>query len=321
MSEDKLGPRRKFHWSLVPTRPRPGMFSLIWHYLYSSFLRSWVKWMLRKITGRCELQRICANTIQGAERTMQIEYSLESSRSEILKGSVTISEENVGNRADEIMKIKKISTQKDPKFKLSLQICLLQVTGYKKLFVDVENLRKQPFDSSKKQHEDMLIKLWELLMPHIPLESRITKQWGDIGFQGEDPKTDFRGMGMLGLQNLIFFGEHYPETARQTLSQSNHPKMGYSYAIVGINLTEMAYSMLKTGILKTHLYNVVSGAPQMHHFHEFYCYLMYEFNRFWFKEKPASIMEFNYYREQFHKRVKELLLDHNSVLILKAERQ
>lgn len=50
-------------------------------------------------------------------------------------------------------------------------------------------------------------------------------------------------------------------------------------------------------------------------------YLMYEFNRFWFKEKPASIMEFNYYREQFHKRVKELLLDHNSVLILKAEKQ
>ncbi|XP_032887666.1 ELMO domain-containing protein 2 [Amblyraja radiata] len=207
------------------------------------------------------------------------------------------------------------------RFKLSLQICLLQVTGYKKLFVDVENLRKQPFDSSKKQHEDMLIKLWELLMPHIPLESRITKQWGDIGFQGEDPKTDFRGMGMLGLHNLMFFGEHYPETARQALSQSNHPKMGYSYAIVGINLTEMAYSMLKTGILKTHLYNVVSGAPQMHHFHEFYCYLMYEFNQFWFKEKPASIMEFNYYREQFHKRVKELLLDHNSVLILKAERQ
>ena len=24
-----------------------------------------------------------------------------------------------------------------------------------------------------------------------------------LGFQGEDPKTDFRGMGMLGLSNLV----------------------------------------------------------------------------------------------------------------------
>lgn len=40
-------------------------------------------------------------------------------------------------------------------------------------------------------------------MPTVKLESRITKQWGDIGFQGEDPKTDFRGMGLLGLINLV----------------------------------------------------------------------------------------------------------------------
>lgn len=45
----------------------------------------------------------------------------------------------------------------------------------------------------------------------------------------------------------------------------------YSYAIVGINLTEMAYSLLKNGALKGHLYNVVCGLPQLEHFHQFYC--------------------------------------------------
>jgi len=35
------------------------------------------------------------------------------------------------------------------------------------------------------------------MMPDTPLEERITKQWGDLGFQGKDPQTDFRGMGML----------------------------------------------------------------------------------------------------------------------------
>ena len=37
----------------------------------------------------------------------------------------------------------------------------------------------------------------------VPLLSRVTKQWQNIGFQGEDPKTDFRGMGILGLDNLL----------------------------------------------------------------------------------------------------------------------
>ena len=40
-------------------------------------------------------------------------------------------------------------------------------------------------------------------MIKICLNQRVTKQWQDIGFQGEDPKTDFRGMGMLGLHNLM----------------------------------------------------------------------------------------------------------------------
>ncbi|XP_060707360.1 ELMO domain-containing protein 2 isoform X2 [Hemiscyllium ocellatum] len=292
------------------------MISLIWNYLYSTLLRSWMKWILRKLTGRCELQRICASTVQGAERTMKIEYSLKSSKNEVLKTSVDGSVENVENSIQDIMEIKKISIQKDPDFKINLQICLLQISGFKKLFADVEYLRKQPFESSNKQHEDMLLKLWQLMMPHVHLKSRITKQWGDIGFQGEDPKTDFRGMGMLGLHNLVFFGEHYTKVARQTLSRSNHPKIGYSYAIVGINLTEMAYSMMKSGLLKSHFYNLVPGAPQLQHFHQFYCYLLYEFDQFWFKEGPSSIMEFNQYREQFHERVKRLLQDPKALLTL-----
>ena len=66
-----------------------------------------------------------------------------------------------------------------------------------------------------------LLQLWTLLQPDNPLLKRVTKQWQTIGtmivkqkdktfnklltagFQGEDPKTDFRGMGMLGLSNLV----------------------------------------------------------------------------------------------------------------------
>ncbi|MBN3297182.1 ELMD2 protein, partial [Amia calva] len=327
------------------TFPPFQMFTYIWQYLYTSFLRFWLKWFIRQITGKCELQRICDGYDQGATRTLKTEYSLEASKSQVrkapsdplhsllsqvLRSAVTVEEDEVEKCVKDIMKEKNVSAQKDPKFKMNLHVCLLQISGYKKLYVAVEDLRKQTFNSEMKEHENMLLKLWNLLMPTVRLESRVTKQWGDIGFQGDDPKTDFRGMGMLGLSNLVFFSENHTEVARQVLSHSNHPKLGlktefrlilpstffclfsvilYSYAIVGINLTEMAYSLLKSGALKTHFYNVVSGNPQMEHFHQVYCYLVYEFDKFWFKEEPQSIMEFNHYREKFHEKVKRLLLE------------
>lgn len=36
------------------------------------------------------------------------------------------------------------------------------------------------------------------------LSSRISKQWQDIGFQGDNPATDFRGMGVLSLRCLLY---------------------------------------------------------------------------------------------------------------------
>ncbi|XP_048112506.1 ELMO domain-containing protein 2 isoform X1 [Alosa alosa] len=299
--------------------PNCTMLGCIFQYLYTSFLRFLLKWVLRQLTGKCELQRICMGYKPGAKRTARAEYSLESSKSKVLKASVNAEEDTVEDYVEKIMKEKNIKEQKDPTFKKNLNSLLCQISGYNNLYRSVEQLRKEVFDCEKEEHEKMLLKLWDLLMPSTKLESRITKQWGDIGFQGDDPKTDFRGMGMLGLTNLVFFSENYTEAARQVLSHANHPKLGYSYAIVGINLTEMAYSLLKSGALKLHFYNSVEDRAQMKHFHLLYCYLAYEFNKFWILEEPESIMEFNLYREKFHEKVKKLLLDPDVTLILKGD--
>ncbi|KAL7889424.1 hypothetical protein AOLI_G00016820 [Acnodon oligacanthus] len=295
------------------------MLAYIWQYVYSSFLRFWLKWFLRQVTGKCELQRICAGYKQGALRTTQIEYSLKSSKNKVLQDAVNVKEDAVVGCVAQIMREKNINAQKDPTFKGNLQQCLLQISGYNTLFTTVEELRKEVFDSENEDHEKMLLKLWDLLMPSVKLDSRITKQWGDIGFQGDDPKTDFRGMGMLGLVNLVFFSENYTNAARQVLSHANHPKLGYSYAIVGINLTEMAYSLLRSGALRMHFYNNVAGKPDMHDFHQLYCYLAYEFDKFWVEEEPESIMQFNHYREKFHDKVKGYLQEPDVSLILKVD--
>ncbi|KAM3864802.1 ELMO domain-containing protein 2 [Diretmus argenteus] len=292
------------------------MLGYIWQYFYASFLRYWLKWVIRHVTGKCELQRICSGYKPGAIRTTKAEYSLQMSKNKVLRGALQTNQDNLEQCVDQILQEKNVKPQKDTMFKERLHICLLQITGYRSLYTSVEELRKEVFNTNKSEHEAMLLKLWDLLMPTVKLESRVTKQWGDIGFQGDDPKTDFRGMGMLGLINLVFFSESYTEEARQVLSHANHPKLGYSYAIVGINLTEMAYSLLKSGALKSHFYNTVLGKPELQHFHQLYCYLAYEFDKFWVAEGPESIMQFNHYREKFHSKVKMQLQDPNVCLTL-----
>lgn len=302
-----------------PIRSVRRMLSYILQFVYTSFLRYWLKWLIRQATGKCELQRICSGHKPGATRTTKAEYSLQSSKNKVLRSALTINKEDLPQCVDQIMLEKNIKPQKDPLFKESLHTCLLQITGYSRLYVAVEDLRKEVFSSDNPEHEAALLKLWELLMPTVKLESRLNKQWGDIGFQGDDPKTDFRGMGLLGLSNLVFFSENYTEEARQVLSHSNHPKLGYSYAIVGINLTEMAYSLLKSGALKPHFYNTVLGWPELHHFHQLYCYLAYEFDKFWLAEEPESIMLFNEYREKFHRKVQLHLKNPSVCLTLRVE--
>lgn len=60
-----------------------------------------------------------------------------------------------------------------------------QIWSYKSLVHNLENLRKTPYDCNNPDHEVKLISLWTTLVPDVKLESRVTKQWQDIGFQGK----------------------------------------------------------------------------------------------------------------------------------------
>ncbi|XP_061408181.1 ELMO domain-containing protein 1-like [Lethenteron reissneri] len=287
----------------------------LWLFLYGGFLRGWIKWFFRQLSGRCELQRICYRHKTGATRALAIEYSLTASKNVVLCSAVKVSEPEVEKTAEEIMHVKKINPSTNPTFAPVLQACLLQISGYHALTKEVEEIRKQRYDSENKTHEEALLKLWALLMPEVTLKARITKQWGDIGFQGDDPSTDFRGMGMLGLLNLLYFAEEHTTAARQVLSHSHHPKYGFSYAIVGINITELAYTLLFAGAMKSHFYNIIPAAPRLVHFHQAFCYLFHEFDAFWLKEEPRDIMEFNRVRELFRQQVQDQLSSDEAVLV------
>nr|CAB3242141.1 ELMO domain-containing protein 2 [Phallusia mammillata] len=271
-----------------------------------ALIRSVIKWIIRMLTGTCQLQRILQKCESGT-CTVKIEECLRRSKFQQLRRIVEVEPENLDAAVEQIMTIKQIVADTNPRFFTMLRTCLEQIHGYNKLFVEIEALRTEKYDCENEEHEKLLLKLWSLLQPDEPLTCRVSKQWGNIGFQGDDPKTDFRGMGILGLLNLVYFAEHYPEHAAKSLLHSMHPKYGYSYAIASINITSMSYELMCSGLLRSHFFNTVQGRPTTEHYHEAFCYLFYEFDKFWMKSEPENVMEFSRIRGEFMKTIQDLL--------------
>lgn len=56
----------------------------------------------------------------------------------------------------------------------------------------------------------LLRELWEAAFPgeEFAVPSR---RWKDMGWQGTDPATDFRGGGLMALQNLVYMAHRKPQ--------------------------------------------------------------------------------------------------------------
>ncbi|KAG8584708.1 hypothetical protein GDO81_004731 [Engystomops pustulosus] len=135
----------------------------VWLYFYCICLWRCFKFILRKLSGRCELQRICYKNKPGAGRTLKLESSLKSSKSKLLQSAVGVHPDAIEKTVEDILTLKKVNVDTNPQFAVSLQACLLQIVGYRNLTVEVEKLRREAYDSENPQHEEMLIKLWKML--------------------------------------------------------------------------------------------------------------------------------------------------------------
>lgn len=99
------------------------------------------------------------------------------------------------------------------------------------------------------------------------------------------------------------------------LSHSHHPLYGYSFAIVGINLTALALELVRSGRARSHFYNAdIYRHPDLETFHRFYCYLFYKFDAFWLAAKPRDIMEFGSIRDKFADAMRSTLDNLNAKL-------
>jgi len=114
----------------------------------------------------------------------------------------------------------------------------------------------------------------------------------------KDPATDFRGMGLLGLQNLVYFAKNRQEDARSVLLCARSPKYEYPFSIAGINLTAMILKMVEARKLSLYFYTL-SEEQCIRCFNDLYCDIFVRFNSFWVASEPVDVMDFGKVQRKF----------------------
>lgn len=182
------------------------------------------------------------------------------------------------------------------------------------IFTPLYTKMKTPYDPNNKEHVELLESLWKNLKKE-KLEGMISNQWTEIGFQGKDPSTDFRGMGLLGLENLVYLSSKFPDQCKVYITRE------YPFAVTGINITNFIISLLKPkkefddtplkilmikeqfsdGFVKR---NVKDGRCYL--FEEMYCILFQLFDSIWTHRK-GTYFDFGAILKETEQRILQVL--------------
>ncbi|KAG6487931.1 hypothetical protein ZIOFF_056669 [Zingiber officinale] len=93
-----------------------------------------------------------------------------------------------------------------------------------------------PFDETRPDHQEALLSLWYASFPETQLTGLVSEQWKDMGWQGPNPSTDFRGCGCIALENLLFFARTYPSAKMLLLLQHTLLSCDAAYKLLNIQM-------------------------------------------------------------------------------------
>ncbi|CAI0381214.1 unnamed protein product [Linum tenue] len=233
-------------------------------------------------------------------------------------------------------------------------VCFNRKGVYQRIFINLtpqqeERVRrlkhrmKVHFDTSRTDHQAALRALWSATYPDIKLCGLVSDQWKEMGWQGKDPSTDFRGAGFISLENLLFFAKTFsvydpklnlslkmaalpwqlnsdnfvlPQISFQRLLKKQGGKRSaweYPFAVAGVNVTFMIMQMLDLDATKPRTF-VRSVFMQMLSENEWafdllYCVAFVIMDKQWL-ERNATYMEFNEVLKSTRAQVeRELLMD------------
>ena len=94
-------------------------------------------------------------------------------------------------------------------------------------------------------HWSMLLSVWKLLTGRKHDCMRLGTHWGEIGFQGTDPATDFRGMGVFGLIQMLYFASTFNEEAKVILARGQQMSNSFPFAIQSLSMSKIVIEALR----------------------------------------------------------------------------
>lgn len=288
--------------------------------LITDLIQLILKYFKHVITGKCEIERICGgNEWHTKKMTLDFLISLNKSK-QLASFKKSIFVHNlfpVSSFLEGILSVKKIPRSKHLVV-ANISHCLHSLRYVNQVIKCLENARKVAFDKNKTEDVKLLNSFWDAMKPHLrrskseATNSIESSDWGEVGFQGKDPSTDFRGMGMLGLQQLVYFGKNRSNDAQKILLDSNHPRRFYPFAATGINISSFVMELLSENRLHLRLFTVLEqsmaaykydtheGPASSHDLvelgcaavNEVFCDVYSEFNALWVQRDPPNIMAF-----------------------------
>lgn len=100
--------------------------------------------------------------------------------------------------------------------------------------VDTQTLCTYIFLSVQKQLE----RLWEAAFPEEPFGGHKCARWRDMGWQNDNPASDFRGGGLLSLEALNYLATHHRDAFETLLHKRNGHRSDWEYPFgaAGVNL-------------------------------------------------------------------------------------
>jgi len=187
------------------------------------------------------------------------------------------------------------------------------------------------FDPQDPGHMSELYLLWKKEFPDVEIPDNLESElWKKLGFQSENPLRDFRGSGIFGLKNMLFFAEKYPKCFSDLvdIDQSREGEQ-YPFAVASFNVTMMLFELLGWG-WKTPGKSTVKD-PAVYHrlvsflfsadysidraeniFNELFSVLMVKVDAKWYEMK-AGYMDFPKVLTQSQLEMERLVLQFNSL--------
>ncbi len=166
----------------------------------------------------------------------------------------------------------------------------------------IVELSKTPPNPNSKEHSKKIQDLWNAFFPEYSKDSSQYHDFTLLGFQQKEPWNDLRGVGMLGIELLVYYGQKFPNQARlqqkESYDESRSDMISYPMGLVGLHIS-------RTMIQKISQHDPVfmdmfyqSGDDMEKYrpglpFFEWFCYAMILFHKDWYNQEViSSIMDF-----------------------------